>query len=144
VTAVAEEIAYPDQTYGELREGLHVAGYALERAFQRLESMLPGDAWMKCGPGFTNVNAFIDSLRLDQFKAVAVDRRKIAQRIKELQPDASNRQIARTLGCRTRPSTTTLATICHSTWETPTNSMMRKTLVATICHAACPGCRRRG
>jgi hypothetical protein len=40
----------------------------------------------------------MDSIRLDQFKANVDQRQRIVKRIKELQPAASNRQIARTLG----------------------------------------------
>jgi len=43
-------------------------------------------------------NAFMDSLRLDKFRSIASERKRIAERIKELQPEVSNRQIARTLG----------------------------------------------
>jgi phage N-6-adenine-methyltransferase len=95
---MGEAVDYPDQTYGELREGLHLAGYSLERAFSRLETLLQSDAWMKVGPGFPDVNIFMDSVRLDKFKALADQRQKIVRRIKELQPEVSNRQIARTLG----------------------------------------------
>jgi hypothetical protein len=63
-----------------------------------LEPLLPGDDWKLCGAGFDDVNAFMESLRLDKFRMIATERKRIAQRIKELQPLVSNRQIARTLG----------------------------------------------
>jgi N6-adenosine-specific RNA methylase IME4 len=84
------------EAYGRLTEGLHFAGYSFERACANLESLLEGDAWQLDGR-FGNVNDFLDSLRLDKFRAVAEQRKRIAQRIKELQPAVSNRQIARTL-----------------------------------------------
>jgi N6-adenosine-specific RNA methylase IME4 len=86
-----------DDTYGELREGLHIAGYTFERACRRLEALLEGDRW-KVGGRFDDVNEFLDSLRLDTLKASAEARKRISVRIKELQPEASNRQIAKTLG----------------------------------------------
>lgn len=89
---------FPDQLYGELQEGLHIAGYSLERAFGRLENLISGDAWKKCGPGFKDINTFLGGLQLDQFRPIAEERRRIAKRIKELQPAASNRAIAKTLG----------------------------------------------
>jgi hypothetical protein len=46
----------------------------------------------------TNVNAFMDSLRLGKFKHLTEQRKRIVKRIKELQPKVTNRQIARTLG----------------------------------------------
>jgi N6-adenosine-specific RNA methylase IME4 len=84
-------------TWGELREGLHIAGYSFERACSRIERLLEQDGW-KVGGRFQDVNAFLDSLRLGQLRASAEQRRRIEQRIKQLQPSASNRQIARTLG----------------------------------------------
>jgi N6-adenosine-specific RNA methylase IME4 len=84
-------------TWGELREGLHVAGYSFERACARLEQLLAGNRW-KVGGRFKDVNAFLDSLRFDNLRASAEARKRIAARIKALQPKASNRQIAKTLG----------------------------------------------
>jgi N6-adenosine-specific RNA methylase IME4 len=84
-------------TWGELREGLHIAAYTFARASSRLLRLLQADHW-KVGGRFKDVNAFLDSLRLGSLRAAAEERKQIAQRIKELQPKASNRQIARTLG----------------------------------------------
>lgn len=83
--------------WGELREGLHIAGYSFERACKRLEAMLEGDGW-KVGGRFDDVNEFLDSIRFDNLRASAEARKRIAVRIKQLQPEASNRQIARTIG----------------------------------------------
>jgi site-specific DNA-methyltransferase (adenine-specific) len=95
---MTDDIAYPDQAYGELRAYLTVAGFTLERACQWLEAMLADDAWRRVGPGYDNVNDFMDSVRLDQFKILVEQRQRIARRINELQPKVSKRQIARTLG----------------------------------------------
>ena len=90
--------AEADQGYGGLVEGVHLAGYALERAFRKLEWLLQGDRWKSVGGGFADVNAFMDTVKLDSFKIIAAERKKIAERIKELQPEVSNRQIAKTVG----------------------------------------------
>jgi hypothetical protein len=88
-----------NQAYGALNESLHLARFSLERAFRtHLEPLISGDAWRECGAGFDDINVFMDSLRLDKFKIIAAERKPIVNRIKELQPDLSNRQIARTLG----------------------------------------------
>jgi N6-adenosine-specific RNA methylase IME4 len=63
----------------------------------RLERLLEGDRWTINGR-FKDVNAFLASLRFDSLRASADQRKRIAQRIKALQPAASNRAIARTLG----------------------------------------------
>jgi phage N-6-adenine-methyltransferase len=87
-----------DQTYGALGAYLQVAGDTLEHAFQRLETLIAGDGWRQVSPGFDDINVFMNSIRLDRFKAVADQRQKMARRIKELQSEVTNRQIARTLG----------------------------------------------
>jgi hypothetical protein len=86
------------QAYGALREGVHIAGYTFERACSKLEWLLEHDRWRGVGDGFTDVNAFLASIRLDSFRPLAEQRKRIAQRIKELQPKASNRAIAKPLG----------------------------------------------
>jgi hypothetical protein len=85
------------EAYGRLREGLHLTGYSFERACEHLEWLLVDDRWA-LGGRFADVNVFMDSIRLDQFRAVAEQRKRIALRIKELQPDVSNRRIASALG----------------------------------------------
>src|SRR6266487_443741 len=80
-----------NEAYGKTIEGLYLTGHSFERVCQRLEELLSDDGWRKCGSGYDDVNAFLDSLRLDQFRPVAEARKRIARRIKELQPQASNR-----------------------------------------------------
>lgn len=58
--------------------------------------MLEDGRWRTVG--FDDVNAFLDSIRFDQFRPTVEARKHIAQRVKELQPAVSNRQIGRTLG----------------------------------------------
>src|SRR5215471_8551352 len=85
------------EIYGRLKEGVHVAGYSFERAFGHLEWLLEDGRW-KLGHRYTDVNAFLASIKLDQFRIVAEQRKRLAQRIKELQPAASQRAIARVVG----------------------------------------------
>jgi hypothetical protein len=88
----------PSEIYGRVVEGIHISGYTLERAWGGIEKLLAGDNWRQVGGGFTDVNVFLDSIRLDSFRIIADQRKRIAARIKELQPAASNRAIAKTLG----------------------------------------------
>jgi len=83
--------------WGELREGLHIAGYSFERACRRIETLLEGKRW-KLGGRFKTVNEFLDSLRLDTLRAAAESRKRFAARIKELQPKAKKTVIAKVLG----------------------------------------------
>lgn len=92
-TAVADT---PDQVHGRLNEAMHIAGYAFERAWQKFEWLLEGDRWQEVGPGFEDINAFLATVQLP--KGASPDQReRVARRIKELQPDASQRKIAGTL-----------------------------------------------
>lgn len=85
------------EMYGRIKEGVHVAGYSFERACAHLEWLLDEGRW-KLGGRFDNVNDFLDSIKLDQFRIVTDQRQRIAKRIKELQPEASQRSIAKVVG----------------------------------------------
>jgi N6-adenosine-specific RNA methylase IME4 len=89
---------HSNEAYGALREGVHLSGYSFERACGKLKWLLQEDRWRSVGSGFDDVNAFLASIRLDNLKGVAEQRKEIAKLIKEKQPKASNRQIAKTLG----------------------------------------------
>jgi hypothetical protein len=89
IAAAAQPFA-ADQAYGRLVEGVHIAGYSLERAWQRLAWLLQEDRWRSVGGGYNDINAFLDSIRLDNFRMLAEQRKDIARQIKELQPEASN------------------------------------------------------
>jgi hypothetical protein len=87
-----------NQNFGALVEGVHLATYTLERAFKKMEALLVDNRWKAVGGGYDDINAFLETIKLDSFKIVAAERQKIAKRIKELQPQAANRQIAKVLG----------------------------------------------
>jgi hypothetical protein len=91
-------IESPERAYGRLLEGVHVAGYTFERACANLESLLIDDRWRKVGGGYDDVNKFLASIRFDEFRVLAEQRKRLAARIKALQPAASNRAIAGALG----------------------------------------------
>jgi hypothetical protein len=94
----ASNIAPINQTYGDLKEGLHVAGYTFERACHRLKKLLSDDSWKYCSPaGFTDVDKFLNSLQLERFAKVAEERAEIARLIKHLRPEVSVRAIGRAL-----------------------------------------------
>jgi N6-adenosine-specific RNA methylase IME4 len=88
----------PNQAYGSLTEGVHVAGYSLERALQKLKWLLAEGRWKAVGGGFDDVHAFIDTIKLDSLKIVAEQRKEIAVLIKKVDSEVSNRAIAKVLG----------------------------------------------
>jgi len=83
--------------WGALREGVHVAGYSFERACRSMETLLEGNRW-KLGGMFKTVDEFMNSIGLDKLRGTAEERKRIAARIKELQPAVSNRKVAKVLG----------------------------------------------
>jgi hypothetical protein len=88
-----------NQNFGGIVEGVHIASYSLERALRTLEWLLVDDRWKLVGDGFDDIHTFIDAVKLgDNFKLIAEQRKKIAERIKKLQPTVSNRQIAKVVG----------------------------------------------
>lgn len=86
-----------NKVYGELCEDLHFAGYGFERGCQRLRKLLADDSWRQCGNGFTNVDDFLNSLRLDDLAKLTEERREIKKLIQAARPEVSNRAIARVL-----------------------------------------------
>jgi hypothetical protein len=84
--------------FGRVTAFAHVAGYTFERALAELEWLLEDDRrWRSFG--HENINEFIDSIKFDkELRLAAEQRQRIAKRIKELQPEASNRKIAKALG----------------------------------------------
>lgn len=90
--------ARPAEVYGRLLEGVHIAGYSFERARDYLLWMLAEDRWRGVGGGFDDVNAFLRSVQLGDFRASIEQRREFVRLMKAAQPDASQRAIAATLG----------------------------------------------
>jgi hypothetical protein len=86
-----------DQAYGRVEAFFHVAGYTIAKAFQDMEFLLDEkNRWKEFG--FDDVNAFLASFNFKEIEANFATRKRLAKRIKELQPAAHNRQIARTVG----------------------------------------------
>lgn len=92
------ELAEANQAYGALTAEFYLAGFTFERAMGRTLQLLKGGGWRSVGDGFDDVNAFVRGLPLDQFKIVIDQRREFVERVKELQPEVSNRAIADALG----------------------------------------------
>ena len=128
---------HANEAYGALREGVHIAGYTFERACGKLELLLEHGRWRDVGDGFDDVNAFLASIKLDSLRPLAEQRKRIAQRIKELQPKASNRQIAKVLGVGR--SIATLPQMGQPQTGRPARSMRAKRRVAQMGQPSSPG-----
>jgi phage N-6-adenine-methyltransferase len=88
----------PTEVYGRILESAYAAAHSFERVCSFLEWILQEDRWRKVGHDFDDINAFIDSIKLDTLRVSAEQRKRIGKLIKDLQPDASNRKIAKALG----------------------------------------------
>jgi N6-adenosine-specific RNA methylase IME4 len=93
-----DDAAVSNEAYGSLLEGVHVAGYTLERAFSRLKWLLAEDRWKAVGSGFVDVHTFIDTIKLDNLKLLTEHRKDIARLIKKAAPEMSNRAVAKAVG----------------------------------------------
>jgi phage N-6-adenine-methyltransferase len=82
--------------YGRLAEATHISGYSLERAMSEFEWLLEDNRWKEVGTGYDNINDFLKTLNFSEFKIAIEQRKKIAQKLKEL--EASQRATANTLG----------------------------------------------
>jgi hypothetical protein len=87
----------PDIVYGRLLESAHISGYSFERVCSELEWLLDEDRWKQVGPGYEDVNKFLRSIDTSYYN-LGANRPQLVQRIKELQPKASNRAIADMVG----------------------------------------------
>lgn len=81
--------------HGRLVEAAHIAGYTFERALGHMEWLLTDARWT--GLGFDDVNQFYASIRLDNIRMLAEQRKKLVK-LMAAQEKASQRQIGRTLG----------------------------------------------
>lgn len=87
-----------NQAFGWLNAGFNISAYSFELAMGKVVELLKTGGWKLAGKGYTDVNAFVADLRLDQFRIIADRRREFIERVKELQPEVSNRTIAGALG----------------------------------------------
>lgn len=97
MTALTEQRKI-DNSFGALREGIHLTGYSFERAAIQMIWLLKESRWKRCGTGFKTIDAFMRSIRIEDHKLVAEARKKIAALIKAAEPKISNRAIAKAVG----------------------------------------------
>ena len=88
-----------DQAYGRVEAFLHVASYTIAKAFQDVEFLLDAkNRWKEFG--HKDVNEFLGSFSFKAIEANIETRKRLANKIQALQPKASNRQIAKTVGLK--------------------------------------------
>jgi len=93
---VSTDIETAEITYGRLLESVHISGYTMERACIGLELLLDDDRWKTVGKGFAEIDDFLATIDLSQFR-IAVDRRKkLAKQLADMQ--ATQRATAKAIG----------------------------------------------
>lgn len=86
----------PNMMYGRLKEAVNISGYSLERAMHEFDWLLDNERWKKVGDGFEDINEFLKTISLSEFKIAAEQRKEIAKKLSELK--ASQRNSAKVLG----------------------------------------------
>lgn len=86
----------PDTVHGRLLEAVHLSGYTMERACGELDWLLTDDRWQQVGGGYSDVNAFLATIDLSDFKLAVDQRRELSRKLTGLQ--ASQRATAKALG----------------------------------------------
>lgn len=86
----------PNTVHGRLLEAVHISGYTFDRACSELEWLLDDDRWKTVGSGFDDINGFLATIDLSEFRIAVEQRQKLAKRLKGI--EASQRATARMLG----------------------------------------------
>ncbi len=90
----------PDTIHGRMKEGAHLAGYGATRAMDNLKWLLEEERYKELSAEYGDVNAFLRDTK-QAFHLLRIDpeeRKQIAELVKELQPQASQRAIADMVG----------------------------------------------
>jgi phage N-6-adenine-methyltransferase len=82
--------------YGRLLESAHFSSYGFERLCDSLKYLLDEDRWRQLGRDW-DINEFLATIDLSSLN-LGKKRPELIKRIKELQPDASQRTIAKVMG----------------------------------------------
>src|SRR5262245_14506171 len=77
MNGIIEETA--DMVYGRLLESAHMGGYAAERAAREFKWLLTDDRWKQVGPRFDDIDKFLGSINLAQYRITIDDRQEIVQ-----------------------------------------------------------------
>jgi DNA modification methylase len=86
----------PSTVHGRLLESMHISGYSAARVCDELEWLLDRNRWKECGSGFTDINKFLATIDLSEFRVAIERRKKLAKRLTQL--EASQRATAKLIG----------------------------------------------
>lgn len=89
-------IETPDMMYGALKANVDTSGLTLAKALNKFKHLLEGDKWKEVGDGFTDIDEFLKTIDLSDFKFAIEQRKEVALKLELLQ--ASQRASALALG----------------------------------------------
>lgn len=89
-------IETPDTVHGRLLEAVHIAGYTWKRACDELDWILDDERWKQVGGGFDDINAFLATIDLSEFRIAVEQRKGLARKLEALR--ATNVSTAKALG----------------------------------------------
>ena len=86
----------PNIAYGRLQEAVNISEYSLERALDGFEWLLEEERWKQVGDGFEDINEFVKTISLSDFKMIPEQRKEIVKKLAEL--NVSQRATAEIIG----------------------------------------------
>jgi len=86
----------PDRVHGRLLESVHLSGYTFERACDELKWLLRQERWKSVTPGFEDIDDFLATVDLSEFRAVREVRKDLVRQLAAVR--AGQRATARLLG----------------------------------------------
>lgn len=86
----------PDRVHGRLLEAVHLSGYTAARACDELSWLLRQDRWKHVSPGFNDIDDFLETLKLSDFRFAVEQRKLLVQQLADLK--AGQRSTGRLLG----------------------------------------------
>jgi len=89
-------IEKPDTVHGRLLEAAHIAGYTFERVFKELDWLLEDSRWKIVSNGFEDIDDFLATIGLSEFKIAIPQRKRLAKKLDDLR--ATQRATAKALG----------------------------------------------
>ncbi len=82
--------------YGRLLESAYVSEHGIDRACAMLELLIEDDRWMSVGPGYDDIDTFLGTITLAEFKISVERRKKLVKLLSERR--ATQRAAAKMLG----------------------------------------------
>lgn len=86
----------PDTMHGRLLEAVHISGYSTDRACKELAWLLDEDRWKNVGKGYEDIDDFLETINLSEFKITIEQRKTLSKRLSDLR--ATQRAAAKMLG----------------------------------------------